>query len=234
MGSKYVGVLTSTVALATVLAGSPFFSASAAELGGSPSSAAVTDLSGFAGLDDNASILILPDGSYIHGHATVADIGAPDKVFVTYDSETDSHATTVGAIKAGTNDADSQYYVLHQLNNGVSTGGITILAATPPAASKVTTLDAGDVVRSNAFSASGWRFGETLYKSKDNTGPYLKWHSMLDSGVVGSCQQALNTNATGTVYGTSIAKNSYAYVSGTNVYYTYNPVNGSYYIVENN
>ena len=65
---------------------------------------------------------------------------------------------------------------------------------------------------------------------------YLKWTTYIDDGRVGSASYA-NDTLRGQTHGIEIYKGQPKYISyGPNgqIYYTYNPINGTYYRVENN
>lgn len=101
---------------------------------------------------------------------------------------------------------------------------------------QVMQLSAGQIYISKAFSGSGWRFSGYQFVADPNTGYYLKWTTYIDDGRVGSASYA-NDTLRGQTHGIEIYKGQPKYISyGPNgqIYYTYNPINGTYYRVENN
>lgn len=105
--------------------------------------------------------------------------------------------------------------------------------ASPPTQRWVLAL--GAEYKSSAFSGSGWRFSGYMFAPEPSSGYYLLWTSYGDDGRVGSLDQAYAT-LNGSLQGDIIYNGSPTYINkGTlsHVYYTFNPVNGSYYYVQN-
>lgn len=100
----------------------------------------------------------------------------------------------------------------------------------------VYTLSAGQTYVSQAFSGSGWRYSGYSFYPEPTSGPYLLWEAVGDSGLVGPAGDIEYHR------GVSIYPGSPKYVLsdhnrglpyGGVFFSTYNPVNGSYYIVSN-
>lgn len=88
---------------------------------------------------------------------------------------------------------------------------------------------------SNQFSGSGWRFSGYRFLPASGTGIYLAWRVEGDSGRVGLYEHARNTY-NGQIQGVSIAPGQRKYVASDTYglfFYTFNPIPGSRYIVEN-
>ena len=144
----------------------------------------------FSGLDDNESVIELPNGGYIYGDGKV-------KIF------------------------DYLDYIEGKL---------------VPIETYDLNKDINKIYISKAFSGSGWRFSGYQFVADPNTGYYLKWTTYIDDGRVGSASYA-NDTLRGQTRGAEIYKDQSKYISyGPNgqIYYTYNPINGTYYRVENN
>lgn len=74
-----------------------------------------------------------------------------------------------------------------------------------------------------------------MFRPADGTGYYLRWTSINDSGHVGSYDNAVNT-MNGTTQGMELQVGiSRSYQNGYSgqIYYTYNPLSGTKYYVEN-
>lgn len=179
----------------------------------------------FSGLDDNESVIELPNGGYIYGNGEVKIFDYLDYIegklvpIETYDLNKDINKITV-------EDAKQQLYIVKDIpmNRGSSVP------------TQVMQLSAGQIYISKAFSGSGWRFSGYQFVADPNTGYYLKWTTYIDDGRVGSASYA-NDTLRGQTHGIEIYKGQPKYISyGPNgqIYYTYNPINGTYYRVENN
>ena len=179
----------------------------------------------FSGLDDNESVIELPNGGYIYGNGEVKIFDYLDYIegklvpIETYDLNKDINKITV-------EDAKQQLYIAKDIpmNRGSSVP------------TQVMQLSAGQIYISKAFSGSGWRFSGYQFVADPNTGYYLKWTTYIDDGRVGSASYA-NDTLRGQTHGIEIYKGQPKYISyGPNgqIYYTYNPINGTYYRVENN
>lgn len=179
----------------------------------------------FSGLDDNESVIELPNGGYIYGNGEVKIFDYLDYIegklvpIETYDLNKDINKITV-------EDAKQQLYIAKDIP-------MTRGSSVP---TQVMQLSAGQIYISKAFSGSGWRFSGYQFAADPNTGYYLKWTTYIDDGRVGSASYA-NDTLRGQTRGAEIYKDQSKYISyGPNgqIYYTYNPINGTYYRVENN
>lgn len=179
----------------------------------------------FSGLDDNESLIELPNGGYIYGNGEVKIFDYLDYIegklvpIETYDLNKDINKITV-------EDAKQQLYIAKDIP-------MTRGSSVP---TQVMQLSAGQIYISKAFSGSGWRFSGYQFVADPNTGYYLKWTTYIDDGRVGSASYA-NDTLRGQTHGIEIYKGQPKYISyGPNgqIYYTYNPINGTYYRVENN
>ncbi len=179
----------------------------------------------FSGLDDNESVIELPNGGYIYGNGEVKIFDYLDYIegklvpIETYDLNKDINKITV-------EDAKQQLYIAKDIP-------MTRGSSVP---TQVMQLSAGQIYISKAFSGSGWRFSGYQFVADPNTGYYLKWTTYIDDGRVGSASYA-NDTLRGQTHGIEIYKGQPKYISyGPNgqIYYTYNPINGTYYRVENN
>ena len=179
----------------------------------------------FSGLDDNESVIELPNGGYIYGNGEVKIFDYLDYIegklvpIETYDLNKDINKITV-------EDSKQQLYIAKDIP-------MTRGSSVP---TQVMQLSAGQIYISKAFSGSGWRFSGYQFVADPNTGYYLKWTTYIDDGRVGSASYA-NDTLRGQTHGIEIYKGQPKYISyGPNgqIYYTYNPINGTYYRVENN
>lgn len=179
----------------------------------------------FSGLDDNESVIELPNGGYIYGNGEVKIFDYLDYIegklvpIETYDLNKDINKITV-------EDAKQQLYIAKDIP-------MTRGSSVP---TQVMQLSAGQIYISKAFSGSGWRFSGYQFVADPNTGYYLKWTTYIDDGRAGSASYA-NDTLRGQTHGIEIYKGQPKYISyGPNgqIYYTYNPINGTYYRVENN
>lgn len=176
----------------------------------------------FSDLEDSEKVLMLSDGGYLHGSGFITDSDNPEQIIAEYNSETDPNSITVQEAKA---------QVIDSLTNGIPT--IQPRATTVP--TQNFTLAANASYRSSNFSGSGWRFGGYRFYPEPSSGYYLLWTSYGDDARVGNTWEATQT-LNGTISGTEIYNNVSKYVNkGTlgQIYYSYNPVSGSYYIVSN-
>lgn len=109
--------------------------------------------------------------------------------------------------------------------------------AKPPGTDTIYILDYGSEYNSNPFSGNGWRFSGKQFKAKSGTGgDYLRWTSYIDSGRVGNYNEAYATTNSGTIQGTALEIGVPIWNSEGNlgqIYYTYNPLAGTYYNVAN-
>lgn len=105
----------------------------------------------------------------------------------------------------------------------------------PDSSTKTLTLKPNSHYQSSEFSGTGWRFGGYFFKASSGSGTYLRWTSYKDAGRIGNYSEAVGTK-NGSLQGTVIEKNQTQYVSrgGSGmIYYTYSPLQGTYYYVVN-
>lgn len=172
-------------------------------------------------LENSDSVVVMEDGSVIHGEVEITNVSNPsDKIVV--NTDTDPMAVTVQEYKEDPSSVETKEFP-NQLKMA--------RAATPPGYS--VGLSPRSSYSSRAFSAKGWRFAERNYYATGNNGPYLRWQTFVDSGVVGSTLAARNTYQYGRAYGSIIYPGSYSYIQGLATYYTYNPIPGTWFYVAN-
>lgn len=177
----------------------------------------------FEGLDEDALVLEMPEGGFLYGQCTDYDANNPTIVLGEYDSETDKNSITVSEAK-------------EKLLSEINEGGIELFGATPPESNTLRTLNYGDVYTSKPFSGSGWRFSNLQFKPASGTGKYLRWSSYVDSGRVGNYNEGYATKYGGSEQGTSVKAGATIWNSEDGlgqIYYTYNPIAGTYYVVAN-
>lgn len=179
----------------------------------------------FNDFEDTDELIELPNGGYLYGQgeAKVYEYldyidGNADPIEV-YDVSNNENKITVKEVK-------------EEMKNNV--GNVQQRGSSVP--TQVMQLAAGQVYVSNTFSGSGWRFSGYQFVADPSTGYYLKWTTYVDDGRVGNASLAMNT-LKGQISGIEVYKNQSKYINyGPNgqIYYTYNPINGTYYRVENN
>jgi len=172
-----------------------------------------------SGLDDSDSIVVLNDGSVIHGEVIISTVDNPDNKML-IDSDSDPLAVTVSEYKEDSSNIESKDLPVSKLR-----------AASPPAYS--VELKNRASYTSAYFSASGWRFAERYYYPQSGTGAYLRWETFNDSGRVGGINDTRLTYDYGILTGTPIYPGGYRYVEGFMTYYTYNPARYTYFKVSN-
>lgn len=179
----------------------------------------------FSHLKDSDSLLVLPDGGFLHGEAIVTSNEDPNEVVAHYNSATDPNAITVSQAREimETNENKATFYDLEKV--------ITPRATQP--SGTTWGLSLGASYSSSAFTGSGWRFAGYLFKAINSAGPYLNWRAHIGSGVVGTATEAWNTYSSGVAIGEAIYAGGSTRMSGTSTFYTYNPVKGTYYVVSN-
>lgn len=177
----------------------------------------------FQGMDENELVLEMPEGGYLSGPGVCVDTDiTTGEVIAEYNVQTDPNAITVKEAKAE---------ILDTFENGKMTRGVN-----PPASNTLRTLAYGDIYTSSPFSGSGWRFSGMQFKASSGSGDYLKWSSYIDGGRVGNYNEAYATKNSGTLQGTAINAGQSIWNSEGSlgqIYYTYNPVAGTYYQVGN-
>ena len=144
-----------------------------------------------------------------------------------YDSSTDRQSITV-------KDAKQQLIEENQNPSKVQARATSI-------PSQVMVLAPGQVYISKKFSGTGWRIAGYKFKAGGN-GTWLKWSTFIDDGRVGDSGDVANQlNNSSVLYGSALYKGYPQYFSGgmttgehVMIYFTHNPINGTYYRVENN
>lgn len=162
----------------------------------------------FAGLHDTDKVVQLPDGTFLHGEATIGEVSLTRNALVTINSETAENAITVEEAKEILEENKGEVENKPMLRGIVSSFNYRGLGH-------------GASV-SGYFSRSvGWNSLNTVYQSTAN-GPYLRYYSGYDSARVGTAQQAQQTFS-GIISGSIVSAGLYQYFSGTNTMYTYYP-----------
>ena len=177
----------------------------------------------FENIDASQKILKTSDGGYLIGKATVTSVDDYDEIITTYDSAMDPNSMSVEEAKQ-----DVVNSLVHPEDSSIQPR-----LASPPTQRWVLAL--GAEYKSSAFSVSGWRFSGYMFAPEPSSGYYLLWTRYGDDGRVGSLDQAYAT-LNGSLQGDIIYNGSPTYINkGTlsHMYYTFNPVNGSYYYVQN-
>lgn len=93
---------------------------------------------------DSDSLLIMPDGSLMHGIVNISSADDVDTVIATYNSDTDPEAITVGELKKKWNKLPVNVPILND----------SLFGSAPP--THVETFVSGREYTSNAFSGKGW------------------------------------------------------------------------------
>ena len=136
----------------------------------------------FSGLDDNESVIELPNGGYIYGHGEVKIFDYSDYIegnlvpIETYDLNNDTNKITI-------EDAKQQLCITKDIP----------MARGSSVPTQVMQLSAGQIYISKTFSGSGWRFSGYQFVADPNTGYYLKWTTYIDDGRVGTASLANDT-----------------------------------------
>ena len=210
------------LALAVLLV-NPIFAVSAAD--NNYNEQAIDDL--FEGMNDTDKVLEMPEGGFLFGKAEIYDAEDESIKLGEYNSSTDRRSITV-------KDAKEQLIEENQNPSKVQARATSV-------PSQTMVLAPGLVYISNRFSGSGWRVGGYRFKSAGN-GIWLKWSTFIDDGRVGDSgdvdKQLRNPAAQ---FGLALYKGYPQYICGgmtvaehETIYFTYNPINGTYYRVENN
>lgn len=181
----------------------------------------------FEDFDSSMKILVLPDGGFLQGKATVYNANDTNckKSIAVYDSETDKNAISVAQAKIIEKE--------NKLSKNVNNPQIVPYGTTIP--TKIMVLADKSAYTSSTFSGSGWRIGGYKFKPAANTGDYLLWTSFVDSANAGTAGHVSSTINGGPNYGTALPTGvkTYVYSADWTMYYTFNPIAGSYYIVAN-
>ena len=211
---------------------------SASEMQYDSSSEAQYDL--FTGYSEDEKVLELPNGGYLIGEAELVDATSfneltqdYDIVYESYNSKTDPNAITVSEAKED---------ILEELANNENAveprhGGSNI----PDITKNTIILKNNGSYSSTNFYGSGWQFSRYAFLSESSTGDYLLWSAIIDSGVVGSANQAIETKQASDqgiiqAQGTAVYPGAPQYVTrGRNpmIFYSYNPAANSQFKVEN-
>ena len=172
----------------------------------------------FDDIDDDR-VLPMPDGGFLHGEIIEVDAEDHSKVLGIYNSSLDPNAVTVEEAKK-------------MIEEGKKNVSFTPYANYP--STSVRYLGANDKYLSDEFSGTGWRFGHYYFLPTVGTGDFLLWTSFVDGGRVGNFSQAYDTlqgNLSGKELLPSVA--TWCNTPNGQQYYTYNPINGTYYVVSN-
>lgn len=175
----------------------------------------------FGDLNDNDKVVELEDGGFLYGEATVTDENDPTFEPVEYNSFDDPNSITV---------KDAKKIIQEGSASNFARG-----SNVPDSSTKTLTLKPNSHYQSSEFSGTGWRFGGYFFKASSGSGTYLRWTSYKDAGRIGNYSEAVGTK-NGSLQGTVIEKNQTQYVSrgGSGmIYYTYSPLQGTYYYVVN-
>ncbi len=176
----------------------------------------------FNSLSDDDKVLPMPDGGYLYGGIVETNLDDESEVYAVYDSELDPSAITVKEAKK-------------LIEEDAKIPNKTPRQATPPNVGSLYFVKANGYYFSDYFTGKGWRFSNYMFKPQDGTGNYLRWTSQADSGRVGNYNNAVSTY-NGTTQGTSVGANQTIWFNGNSagqIYYTYNPAQGTRYLVEN-
>lgn len=203
-------------------------------------SASETQYDLFVGYSENEKVLEMPNGGYLFGEAELVDATSfneltqdYDIVYESYNSKTDPKAITV---------AEAKEDILEEIasnENAVESrhGGSNI----PDITKSTIVLKNKASYSSTNFSGSGWQFSRYAFLSEASTGDYLLWNAIIDSGIVGSANQAIETKQASNqgviqAQGTAVYPGTPQYVTrGRNpmIFYSYNPATNSRFRVEN-
>lgn len=178
----------------------------------------------FEPYDSSKKILQLSDGGFIQGWVEEYDADSGELTRI-YDSEIDKSAITIEEAK----DIVKAQRIAIESGWEISTYGTTI-----PTQTKRLILNAKPYT-SNFFSGKGWRIGGYKFLPQSGTGQWLLWTSYNDSGNAGTADHCRTATTTGQASGRALDEGRPTYVGYTDwmMYYTYNPVPGSYYTVQN-
>lgn len=224
MNKKYFRIMTK-VALTLSLAGISALSSNvfAAEKPANPLPSKPLSDDPYEDLKDDQIVIACPEGGFIvkkDGSSNFSEAHV---------RENNGTLMTVKELKKQ-NRKDSTVSGNELFNNN-----ITPFRAPTPNGTTVRYLANGEAYRSEAFSGSGWRFSGYRFYPASGTGGYLAWTSIKDDGRVGDLGQAGSTYA-GHLAGTALyAREGRKYIWSQNgmLYYTFNPISGTRYVVEN-
>ena len=171
---------------------------------------------------DDDRVLPMPGGGFLHGSCVVVDARDESRILGIYNSRLDTNAVSIEEAKrilAG----ETKYVSVAARGATIPTGWDVWVRGSP-----TTSIP-------RQLSASGWRFSNYMFKPESGPGDYLRWTSINDSGRVGGYEDAQNT-LNGNVSGMELPIGQsrwYSKGSAGQIYYTYNPVTGTKYLVEN-
>lgn len=174
----------------------------------------------FSWLKDDDKVLEV-DGGYLYGECSLYD--ADNNLIGEYNSLTSPESITVSKARKEISEKENE---------------ISLYGAYPPDPDKSNTLivlDANSSYTSNEFTGSGWRFSGKRFLPASGTGDFLRWTSYVNGGRVGNYNEAYATK-NGNLQGTAINAGQSRYVNkngSAQIYYTYNPLPKTYYVVEN-
>lgn len=174
----------------------------------------------FSGLKDDDKVLEV-DGGYLYGECSLYD--ADNNLIGEYNSLTSPESITVSEARKEISEKKDE---------------ISLFGAYPPDPDKSNTLvvlESNSSYTSNEFTGSGWRFSGKRFLPASGTGDFLRWTSYVDGGRVGNYNEAYATK-NGNLQGTAINAGQSRYVNkngSAQIYYTYNPLPKTYYVVEN-
>lgn len=163
------------------------------------------------------------DGGYLYGECYLYD--SNNNLIKEFNSQTSHNSITVAEARK-------------QIREKEKKDKISLYGAYPPDPDKSNTLlvlKANAKYESSDFSGSGWRFSGKRFLPESGTGDYLRWTSYIDGGRVGNYNEAYATK-NGKEQGTIVNAGQSVYVNrngSAQIYYTYNPISGTKYLVEN-
>lgn len=189
----------------------------------------------FRGWQDTDKVLEV-DGGYLKG---TMYLGKPEVVNGAYDlskltvmdSNTSDKAVSVSEAKK---DAKVRFLKDYEDSKNPIRPLLEMNArgAVPPGTYKGMAQNA--TYHSAPFTASGWRFAESIYYNSYHKGGSLIWASSPDTGYVGSDSLAWHVYQTGVGSGAVVnptAKAVNVGAAGFMTYYTYSPISGTQYFV---
>ena len=174
-------------------------------------------------IEDSQIIQVLPEGGFIYNSNGTSD----------YNEEMVQH-----------NNSQLMTYQEHKehIEHSLQSSPLTLFEPSPgllsadPFSQKGKVLADKEIYVSQPFSGSGWRFSNLKFIAANGTGRWLKWTSIYDGGRVGNYNSAESTYSGRGLYGVELEVGRARYVDTRSdwlYYYTYNPVPGTRYIVEN-
>lgn len=190
----------------------------------------------FSGMNDSDKVLEAPRGGYFSGEGDINGYDESGNLIITHNVETDPNSITVAEAKEKIASSAENKSMLNLPMFGLR-------GATPPTV--VYELRAEQSYKSDDFSGSGWRYSGYKFLPSAGTGSFLRWNTFNDDAKVMMGYEswlismgAANPNNVGQpIYrGYTYWKSWTEIANGAvqpQVYFTFNPVRGSYYIVAN-